>query len=54
MDWYLAAFFQRVMAPFGGHDMENEVDLYLPLLARFRVLETIQNGTPPVGACPAL
>jgi hypothetical protein len=44
------------MAPFGGggHDMENEVDPYLPLLARFRLLETIQNGTPPVGACPAL
>jgi hypothetical protein len=57
MDRYLAAFFFNASwHPSGGEgdDIENEVDPYLPLLARFRLLETIQNGTPPVGACPAL
>jgi hypothetical protein len=56
MDRYLAAFFFNASwhPSGGGDDIENEVDPYLPLLARFRLLETIQNGTPPVGACPAL
>jgi hypothetical protein len=34
--------------------MENKIDPYLPSLAGVRVLETIQNGTPPVRAFPAL
>jgi hypothetical protein len=43
------------MAPFGGGTIWKTKSIpNLPLLARFRLLEAIQNGTPPVGACPAL
>lgn len=57
MDRHLAAFLStRHSALRGGEfrNMENEVDPYLPLLAGVRVLETIQNSTPPVRAFPEL
>jgi hypothetical protein len=56
MERYLAAFFFNASwHPSGGGTIWKTKSIpNLPLLARFRLLEAIQNGTPPVGACPAL